>query len=207
VSRAPNRMTQTPRTIIRPWNRYDDERSYRWPSYNDPYESIWNLQRAQSPFSGTWFNDMISSRRHWAVDSRNGELMGRISLREIDNAKKQARLGITFSAAYVGRGLGTEAMQGFLDVFFGELGFVTMVLDVAAVNERAVRSYRSLGFLVVDSDWRTAYYSDDLPRLDNPVYAHLAPHIRPSDGTVAIEFFEMQLHAEQWRAHRAHQGR
>jgi RimJ/RimL family protein N-acetyltransferase len=133
--------------------------------------------------------------------------MGRISLREIDNTKKQARLGITFAAGYIGRGLGTEAMQGFLDIFFGELGFETMVLDVASVNERAVRSYRRLGFAHVDSDWRTAYYSDDLPRPDNPVFAHLAPHIRHVDGTVSIEFFEMQLHAEQWRAHRAQQAR
>ena len=91
--------------------------------------------------------------------------------------------------------------------FFGELGFVTMVLDVASVNERAVRSYLSLGFVHIDSDWRTAYYSDDLPRLDNPLFVHLAPHIRETDGTLAIEFFEMQLHAEQWRAHRAQKAR
>lgn len=193
-------MIQTEHTIIRPWNRYDDERSYRWPPYNDPFESIWNLQRAQSPFNGTWFNDMLTARRHWAVENRSGELMGRISLREIDTTKKQARLGITFSAAFVGRGLGTEAMRGFLDLFFGELGFAIMVLDVASVNERAVRSYRSLGFTHIDSDWRTAYYSDDLPALDNPLYAHLAPHIRSHDGLISIEFFEMQLHAADWRA-------
>lgn len=196
-------MTQTEHTIIRPWNRYDDERSYRWPPYNDPFESIWNLQRAQSPFNGNWFNDMLTARRHWAVESRSGELMGRISLRDIDSAKKQARLGITFSAAFVGRGLGTEAMRGFLDLFFGELGFATMVLDVASVNERAVRSYRSLGFTQIDSDWRTAYYSDDLPSLENPLYAHLKPHIRNTDGLLSIEFFEMQLHAAEWRAVRS----
>ncbi|MFM2032551.1 MAG: hypothetical protein RLZZ297_1316 [Chloroflexota bacterium] len=195
-------MTQTEHTIIRPWNRYDDERSYRWPAYNDPFESIWNLQRVQSPFAGHWFSDMVTPRRHWAVESRSGELMGRISLRDIDAAKKQARLGITISAAFVGRGLGTEAMRGFLDLFFGELGFEIMVLDVASVNERAVRSYRSLGFTHVDSDWRTAYYSDELPKLDNPVYAHLLPHIRMADGLLSIEFFEMQLNAADWRATR-----
>jgi hypothetical protein len=62
-----------------------------------PAGSHLDLQRPQVPFSGSWLTDMIGSRRHWAVDSRfGGDLMGRISLRDIDNSSKQARLGITF---------------------------------------------------------------------------------------------------------------
>ena len=41
----------TPHTIIRSWNRYDDDRSRFWPEYHDPFEGIWNLQRPQAPFS------------------------------------------------------------------------------------------------------------------------------------------------------------
>jgi RimJ/RimL family protein N-acetyltransferase len=197
-------MLETPRTIIRAWNRYDDERSYRWPTYHDPFESIWNLQRPQSPFSGAWFSDMFSGRRHWAVDSRAGDLMGRISIRDIDTERKQARLGITFSASFVGRGLGTEAMHRFLDYYFDELGFVSMVLDVAAPNERAVRSYRSLGFTYIESDWRNAYHSIDLSILDAPNYRHLKPHFDIRNGAIWVEFFEMQLNRDEWKHRNAH---
>lgn len=196
-------MFETPRTIVRAWNRFDDERCYRWPPYHDPFEAIWNLQRAQSPFSGAWISDIFSGRRHWAVDSRAGDLMGRISLRDIDNDLKQARLGITFSASYVGRGLGTEAMHGFLDYFFGELGFTMMLLDVAAPNERAVRSYKSLGFTYVESDWRNAYQSVDLAILETPGYTHLKPFFVIKNGAVWVEFYEMHLSHDMWRQHKA----
>lgn len=192
----------TPRTIIRSWNRYDDERSRFWPEYHDPFEGIWNLQRPQSPFSGAWLNDFIGSRRHWAVDDRAGNLMGRISLRDINKDDKTARLGITFSAEYVGKGLGTEAMRGFLDHYFDELGFVVMMLDVAAPNERAVRSYVSLGFAYVESDWRNAYNSISMSLLDTSSYRHLKPHFREDHGAIWVEFFEMRLTHDMWQQHR-----
>jgi len=196
-------MLHTPRTIIRAWNRYDDDRCRYWPEYHDPLEVIWNLQRPQVPFSGSWLTDMIGSRRHWAVDSRSGDLMGRISLRDIDNTLKQARLGITFSASYVGRGLGTEAMKGFLDSYFTDLGFATMVLDVAAPNERAVRSYRSLSFAYVESDWRNAYNSITESVLDTPSIKHLKSHFRVEQQMIWVEFFEMRLTHDMWRQYRA----
>lgn len=189
----------TPHTIIRSWNRYDDDRSRFWPEYHDPFEGIWNLQRPQSPFSGAWLNDFIGSRRHWAVEDRAGALIGRISLRDINNDLKSSRLGITLSAEYVGKGLGTEAMRGFLDYYFDELKFVVMVLDVAAPNERAVRSYRRLGFEYVESDWRNAYNSISMSLLDTPGYRHLKPHCREDQGCVWIEFFEMRLTYDMWQ--------
>ncbi len=185
----------TPHTIIRSWNRYDDDRSRFWPEYHDPFEGIWNLQRPQSPFSGAWLNDFIGSHRA-------GALIGRISLRDINNDLKSARLGITLSAEYVGKGLGTEAMRGFLDYYFDELKFVVMVLDVAAPNERAVRSYRRLGFEYVESDWRNAYNSISMSLLDTPGYRHLKPHCREDQGCVWIEFFEMRLTYEMWHRHK-----
>jgi RimJ/RimL family protein N-acetyltransferase len=146
---------------------------------------------------------MIGSRRHWAVDSRSGDLMGRISLRDIDNANKHARLGITFSASYVGRGLGTEAMKGFLDSYFTTLGFDTMLLDVAAPNERAVRSYRSLSFEYVESDWRNAYNTINEALIDTPSIRHLKSHFRVEQHMMWVEFFEMRLTHDMWRQYRA----
>jgi RimJ/RimL family protein N-acetyltransferase len=192
-----------PRVIIRPWQRYDDELANDWPPYNDPLDPLWNLPR-QTSITETWssFFDVGNQRRSWAVEDYDGNLMGRISLREIDERKAQARLGITFGAPYVGRGLGTEAMAVFLDDYFTSQGFQVMVLDVAAPNVRAVRSYQRLGFSYVESDWRDAGYSFDRSVLDMPRYQSLRPFFRPSMRGVAVEFYEMRLSREEWFQHR-----
>lgn len=192
-----------PRVIIRPWQRYDDELANDWPPYNDPLDPLWNLPR-QTSITETWssFFDVGNQRRSWAVEDYDGNLMGRISLREIDERKSQARLGITFGAPYVGRGLGTEAMAVFLDDYFTSQGFHVMVLDVAAPNVRAVRSYQRLGFSYVESDWRDAGYAFDRSVLDMPRYQSLRPFFRPSMRGVAVEFYEMRLSREEWFQHR-----
>jgi RimJ/RimL family protein N-acetyltransferase len=194
------------RVTIRPWQRSDDETTNEWPPYNDPLEPLWNLPR-QLSMTETWssFFDVGGQRRSFAVDDVDGRLMGRISLREIDDHKGQARLGITFGAPYVGRGLGTEALALFLDEYYfkpGEGGYAAMVLDVAAPNVRAVRSYQRLGFSYVGSDWRDAGSSFDTRVLDQPRYRELRRFFRPTPRGVAVEFFEMRLTREHWHARR-----
>lgn len=191
------------RVIIRPWQRSDDELANEWPPYNDPLDPLWNLPR-QTSIGATWssFFDVDGQRRSWAVEDYQGHLMGRISLRDIDAHKRQARLGITFGAPYVGQGFGTEALALFLDAYFTELGFDEMVLDVAAPNVRAVRSYQRLGFHYVESDWREAGYSFDRRVLDMPRYQHLLRYFRRTPRGVAVEFYEMRLTREEWFQHR-----
>lgn len=135
-----------PRVLIRPWKYHDDELADDWPPYNDPFDPLWNLPRPAS-FGGGMWNALLEYgiyRRSWAVENNNGALIGRISLREIDERRGQARLGVTFGAPYVGRGLGTEALTLFLDYYFETLRYHLMALDVAAPNVRAVRCYTRL---------------------------------------------------------------
>jgi RimJ/RimL family protein N-acetyltransferase len=189
------------RLSIRSWTFHDDEVADEWPPYNDPFEPLWNLPRQLGLSADAWsFFEGSGMRRTWAVEDRYGRLIGRISLREIDTRKAQARLGITFGAPYIGRGLGTEALAQFLDTFFTDLSFQTMLLDVAAPNERAVRSYRSLGFSTVGSDWRTTDSRFDPRVLDSPRYTHLRRFFRTSPRGLEVEFYEMHLHKAEWFA-------
>ncbi|MFO7167439.1 MAG: GNAT family N-acetyltransferase [Chloroflexota bacterium] len=189
---------QGSRVVIRPWQRFDDDLANEWPPYNDPLDSLWNLPR-QTSLTESWSTFFDSGqRRSWAVEDRSGNLIGRISLREHDPRRRQARLGITFGAPYVGRGLGTEALALFLDYYFTDAGYAVMVLDVAAPNERAVRCYRRLGFSYVDSDWREVGFSFDRRVLDMPPYEHLQRFFRPTARGLAVEFYEMRLTREEW---------
>jgi RimJ/RimL family protein N-acetyltransferase len=190
------------RVYIRQWTLHDDELEDEWPPYNDPFEPLWNLPRRVEAGAEGWghFLDGISMRRTWAVEDRAGRLIGRISLREIDQRTGRARLGITFGAPFIGQGFGTEALALFLDYYFTSLGFELMVLDVAAPNQRAVRSYERLGFRHTGSDWREAGYRFDMRLLDNPHYAHLRRFFRSGQHGLDVEFFEMQLLKAEWFA-------
>lgn len=193
------------RLLIRPWRTTDDNLADYWPPYNDPLEPLWNLPR---PFSSAdlWHAGFLSTyeRQAWAVESLDHRLIGRISLREIDHRVPQARLGITFGAPYVGRGLGTEALQRFLDYYFIDLRFSVLVLDVAAPNERAVRCYQRLGFSYVRSDWRQVGSLFDDRVLDRPSHRHLVQYFASDRRGLMVEFYEMRLDREHWLAHISH---
>jgi RimJ/RimL family protein N-acetyltransferase len=188
---------------IRAWTFHDDEQLDEWPPYHDPTEPLWNLPRQVAYGGDQWgqFFEGSGMRRTWAVDDRSGRLIGRISLRDIDNRKAHARLGITFGAPYIGRGLGTEALRMFLDYYFTELGFQVMLLDVAAPNQRAVRAYERLGFSHMGGDWRQADSRFDRRILDDPRYAQIHRFFRQGQRGLYVEFFEMRLLKEEWLAH------
>lgn len=134
-----------PRVVLRPWLRSDTLMQELWPRYTEPFNSLWNIPRtsgADEVNGRTWSNQ----RYAWAIDDAQRRLIGRISLREVDEQRRSARLGISLAQPYVGQGLGTEALQVFLDHYFGSLGFERLYLDVAAVNLRAVRCYERLAF-------------------------------------------------------------
>jgi RimJ/RimL family protein N-acetyltransferase len=187
------------RVSLRPWQRHDDDVADEWPPYNDPFDCLWNLPRSSGDSWSLGFETGVV-RRSWAVEDWAGRLIGRISLRDIDERKAQARLGITFGAPFVSQGLGTEALRIFLDSYFAERGFHAMVLDVAAPNQRAVRCYRRLGFQYISSDWRPSGVFFDSRVLNEPRYAQLRRFFRSGPRSLQVEFFEMRLLKEEWFA-------
>ena len=196
-------VLQNDHMAIRTWTFHDDELLDEWPPYNDPTEPLWNLPRQVAYGGDQWgqFFEGSGMRRTWAVEDRSGSLIGRISLRDIDNHQAHARLGITFGAPYIGRGLGTEALRMFLDYYFTDLGFQVMLLDVAAPNQRAVRAYERLGFSHVGGDWRQADSRFDRRILDDARYAQIHRFFRQGQRGLYVEFFEMRLLKEEWFAY------
>lgn len=187
------------RVRLREWQRADMRAMDTWPPFNDPLDQIWNLPRSVTVgHDGTFDDDWGYERRTWAIESWQGHIIGRISLREIEPRIGQARLGISMGSPYVSQGLGSEALELFLSHYFGTLGFSTMVLDVAAPNLRAVRCYRRLGFRTIDDDWREVPLTVDLRFLDRPEYVQLQSFFRFGRRQVLVQFYEMELSKEEW---------
>lgn len=195
------------RLCVRPWQSRDDVAHHAWPSYQDPFHELWNLPGPIKLGEGfcSLFHLSFGNRLVWAVDDTYQRLIGRVSLREVDYWKQRARLGISLGAPYVGRGLGTEALVLFLNYYFGAFGFATMILDVAALNQRAVRCYEHLGFGCVTHEWRNAGFDSSLHLLQQPAYQYLRPFFRRCREGTQVLFLEMELSKSRWLDQGAYQ--
>jgi RimJ/RimL family protein N-acetyltransferase len=188
---------QSDRVRIRPWEQRDLLAQESWPRYKDPFSSLWNTPRPVS-LNGDYVGYAASMRRIWAIEDRHKRLIGRISLREVEQHRQHSRLGISLGSPYVGQGLGTEALTLFLNHYFGPMGFLSMLLDVAGFNRRAVHCYERLGFRHVGSDWRHVGRDPALRLLDNPAYRELQPFFQRERRGAWVQFFEMELRKEEW---------
>jgi RimJ/RimL family protein N-acetyltransferase len=73
--------------------------------------------------------------------------IGTVGLPNVNHAHRTAELGIGIGERDCwGKGYGTEATRLILDYAFNVLGLHNVMLRVFAYNERAIRSYRKVGF-------------------------------------------------------------
>jgi RimJ/RimL family protein N-acetyltransferase len=87
-------------------------------------------------------------------------LIGSCAFSQLDGDNGSALYHITIGEKELwGRGYGTEATQLMLGHAFGNLGLHRVSLAVFAFNERAIRSYRKVGF-VVEGRAREAIFRD-----------------------------------------------
>lgn len=194
---------QSERVSIREWKLADTRMQQTWPLYTDPLNILWNIPRPTSLYSSflSIIHPFIGGGKYvWAVQNTDQKLIGRISLREVEHWRLRARLGISMAAPYVGRGFGTEALRLFLDYFFGSFGYVTMRLDVAAFNVRAIRCYENLGFRHIAHEWRNAGDVPGIDILDDPSYDTMASCFRREPNKTWVKFLEMELMKAEWLA-------
>ena len=92
------------------------------------------------------------------VTLENDEMIGTISLENINYINRSAKLGIFIGEEkHRGKGIGKEAIQLILDYGFHYLNLNSIQLSVFAFNERAIACYKKCGFKEVGR-LREAYY-------------------------------------------------
>jgi RimJ/RimL family protein N-acetyltransferase len=172
-----------------------------WRPFVDPLYQPFDFPRRSKVENGRWFNwrSKEPDRRLYTVLDEHQRVIGSLTLREIDG-KRSARLGITVGADFVSQGYGTEALQTFLDYYFGEMGFARLVLDVAATNLRAVRCYQKLGFQQFDKHYRPASHPSFRILRQEPRYQHLRQYFVRKGTFYQVLFYDMSLTRETWWA-------
>lgn len=190
ISLQPDCLLVGRKVQIRPLRFADLPELASWEPHTDPILQSYNLHIESMASWRRWLQGRLQSRWAYAIRNVEGELVGHMSLRQIDHPRS-ARLGITIAAAFTGRGHGLDTLRVFLDYYFGDLGFREMRLDVSGANLRARRLYRKLGFRQLHSFWLTASYEDEGILAQR---AWMRSHIRQGKE----RYFEMSLTVNQW---------
>lgn len=77
----------------------------------------------------------------------DGEMVGSIQYaEEADPDYRHAGIDLFLDTDHQGRGLGRDAVRRLARYLFDDRGHHRLVIDPAAANERAIRSYASVGF-------------------------------------------------------------
>ena len=188
------------RIAIRSMKAEDLDAMMQWRPFVDPLYRPFDFPRQSRTEHMRWFEwrRRDPSRRLFTILNEERQVIGSLTLRDIDG-RQSARLGITIGSDYVSQGYGTEAMRLFLEYYFGEMGFATMVLDVAATNLRAVRCYQALGFRQIGSHYRLANHPSFRILQQEARYQHLRPFFRRAGGVTKVLFYDMLIAREEWQ--------
>jgi RimJ/RimL family protein N-acetyltransferase len=93
-----------------------------------------------------WSDNGSSGAAAFSVESREGELVGHVSLWGAEVRNRCATFGIVIGPEHQSRGLGTEATRLMVDFGFREMGLHRIELTVNAENGRGIAAYRRAGF-------------------------------------------------------------
>lgn len=188
-----------PRVRIRAFTLDDVDAWQAWPDYDEPLLRGTSPRRIEPERRPQWFKDLVERQRQmpFAIENERGRFIGRLFLRMVRRDEGSAILGIDLDPRVLGRGYGTEALREFLHHFFGPMGFVRMTLSVAAFNERARRSYASLGFRIVGSHWD--FHAGPDVSHDSTV-RHVSHLFRRRGMELEALFYDMSLERQAWAA-------
>jgi RimJ/RimL family protein N-acetyltransferase len=93
----------------------------------------------------------LSKEHNYAIVAKqNDSLIGNCGLINVDHLHRTAEIGIFIGdKQYLGKGYGREALSLLIDYAFSVLNLHNIMLRVYAFNERAKRSYESVGFKMI----------------------------------------------------------
>lgn len=109
----------------------------------------------------SWLSDVLGKEhvRLFAVERiDDGGFVGTCGI-SVDARSRVGEVGISLRRTAWGTGAGTDAMRVLVDLAFRHLNLNRVWLAVFATNERAIASYRKVGF-VEEGRWREDVWRD-----------------------------------------------
>jgi RimJ/RimL family protein N-acetyltransferase len=115
----------------------------------------------------TWKDRKEKKEYNFAIDTNSKkQLIGSTSIHRIDWINRSAEFGIAIYKKFWNKGYGPEATRLVLDYAFNWLNINHIWLRVKSFNERAIKTYKKVGFKEAgklrQSTYRDGKYHDDI---------------------------------------------
>ena len=109
------------------------------------YNSIINVENEKA------FLENLSKEHNYSIiDIETNELIGACGFIDLSHLNQTAEVGIFIgSKDHLNKGYGTEAMSLLIDYGFKALNLHNIQLRVYSFNERAIKSYKKIGFEII----------------------------------------------------------
>jgi RimJ/RimL family protein N-acetyltransferase len=109
------------------------------------YNSIINVENEK-----VFLGNLSKEHNYSIIDIETDELIGSCGFIDLDHLNQTAEAGIFIgNKNHWNKGIGTEALGLLLDYGFKALNLHNIQLRVYSFNERAIKSYKKIGFKIV----------------------------------------------------------
>ncbi|MCT2536043.1 GNAT family N-acetyltransferase [Aquibacillus koreensis] len=148
------KIAELPKVQLRELTLEDVEDRFQWCLDKEVTKHL-NMPERYPPFSReettNWIKMCINKTNGYeqkAIVTAQGKHIGWVDLKNIDKLNKHAELGIAIGDKnYWGKGFGLAAMREMLLWGFNELGLNKIWLRVEVDNEKAIKSYKRMGYV------------------------------------------------------------
>lgn len=188
------------KTIIRDLKREDVDKRLKWKPYPDPLYYHYNLPYMRHTEKELWYMKKKEnpSMVYLSIDNLEHELIGFLSLFKIDRKNKSSEVGIYLGYEFINQGYGTDALLTLMKYYFEKLGWDKLLLDVAALNKRAIRSYEKCGFRQVRTKFKVNDPRTKIDVFSNDRFKNVRKYFRKRGKDVLVQFDEMVMSKEMW---------
>lgn len=192
------------KTVLRVFDRSDVDRWIAWPRHTDPMFEGYNPPHLTTRQRDLYYQQRYNAPdgRQYGVDDLEEELVGRISLREMDWRLGSSVLGISLHPGKLNQGLGTDSLITFLGYYFDKLQMSSLFLDVAAFNYRAYRVYEKCGFRRCGQRWGEPQ-TDVAGVFRKPEYEAIRHLFRWEYGLLRPLLIDMVIRRAEWNQQRS----
>jgi diamine N-acetyltransferase len=188
------------RIVIRPLRRDDINKRLAWQRYPDPLYSHYNLKEMTKSQKEEWYKKKKKDPKmlYLAIDTLKGELLGFLSVFEIDWGNKKAKLGIYLGYEHTDKGYGSEAIKTLLPYYFEKMKFRELGLDVASLNKRAIRCYLKCGFKFAVTVFKKHDPRSKIDIFGDERYKDIRKYFKKEGDEILVQFEEMRITQEMW---------
>ena len=174
--------------LLKSWDEFSDPifYGYNYNNLNENQEEIWFLMKQKNYRSS-----------YISIKDEEGNLLGFIGLKEINNILNTAKLGIVIAPSFVSNGLGTRVMEEFIAMCFDEFKFRKINLEVNEWNTRAINLYKRFNFKEYKYDYQE--FENQLLDLEDERYEDIRDSFIIEDGVIYSKVIHMSLNRQEYR--------